>query len=99
MCKECYLNTVKICKNVKILKYSSVKNDLGAANFKRNKITQNGTMKYIQNIFASQPIRTRKNYAPVSTTPQRPTVYWCTSTYTFSIVPFLRIRCTLPTRN
>ena len=43
MCKECYLDIVKICKNVKILKYSSVKNDLGAANFKRNKITQNGT--------------------------------------------------------
>ena len=29
------------CKNIEIFK--SVKNDLGAANFKRNKITQNGT--------------------------------------------------------
>ena len=31
------------CKNIEIFK--SVKNDLGAANFKRNKITQNGTQK------------------------------------------------------
>ena len=30
------------CKNIEIFK--SVKNDLGAANFKRNKITQNGTV-------------------------------------------------------
>ena len=29
------------CKNIEI--FISVKNDLGAANFKRNKITQNGT--------------------------------------------------------
>ena len=36
------------CKNIEIFK--SVKNDLGAANFKRNKITQNGTRKHQFNI-------------------------------------------------
>ena len=33
------------CKNIEIFK--SVKNDLGAANFKRNKITQNGTQVFM----------------------------------------------------
>ena len=33
------------CKNIEIFK--SVKNDLGAANFKRNKITQNGTVNIV----------------------------------------------------
>ena len=32
------------CKNIEIFK--SVKNDLGAANFKRNKITQNSSIYY-----------------------------------------------------